>query len=302
MKKRSIAIFRLRILLIMLLWSGVVYSQTNKEVYNKTVASIGLITDKTGAVASGFFINSKTFVTNHHVTEDLDIKSAKIEMKDDRVYKVKRIVREIKVCDLAIVEISDECDDVLPLANEKYIRNNEDVYSIGNPTDEDLNVDYFHLTIGRIKKIEDDSWFYEQDEHYSHEAYVIQHTAMIKPGNSGGPLLNSRGEVIGINTFFYSDSLNYAIHVNELINILESDNIAYHKSITEKKFTKKEKKSRTLGERIEFVIERQTDIIIDYSYVVISLGLLYFAFVFFGTIMIIVYLTAFRTTKRINYY
>jgi S1-C subfamily serine protease len=286
----------------MLLWSGAVFAQSKTEVYNKTVASIGLITDKTGAVASGFFINSKTFVTNHHVTEDLDLRSAKIEMKDDRVYKVKRIVREIKVCDLAIVEITSECDDILPLADEKYIKNNDDVYSIGNPTDEDMNIDYFHLTLGRIKKIDDDSWFYDQDENYTHEAYVIQHTAMIRPGNSGGPLLNGRGEVIGINTFFYSDSLNYAIHVNELISILESDNIAYNKSLTEKKITKKEKRSRNIGERIEHVFERQTEIIEGYSFLFISIGALYFAFVFFGTIMIIVYITAFRTVKRTKYY
>ncbi len=302
MKERSIAFLRLRVLLIMLIWSGSVFSQSNKEVYNNTVASIGLITDRTGAVASGFFINSTTFVTNHHVTEDLDIKTAKIKMKDDRVYRVKRIIKEVKLCDLAIVEITKECDDILPLADNSIIKDNDDVYSIGNPTDEDMNIDYFHLTKGKIKKIDDDSWFYDQDEHFTHEAYVIQHTAMIRPGNSGGPLLNSRGEVVGINTFFYSDSSNYAIHVNELVKILESNNIAYNKSASEKKITKKETKSRNIGERFENVFERQSEIIDEYSYVFVSLGALYFAFVFFGTIMIIVYLTAFRTVKRTNYY
>ena len=131
---------------------------------------------------------------------------------------------------------------------------------------------------------------------------MIQHTAMIRPGNSGGPLLNGRGEVIGINTFFYSDSLNYAIHVNELISILESDNIAFNKSLTEKKITKKEKRSRNIGERIEHVFERQTEIIEGYSILFISIGALYFAFVFFGTIISIVYITAFKTVKRTKNY
>ncbi|MEO8512590.1 MAG: trypsin-like peptidase domain-containing protein [Ignavibacteria bacterium] len=291
---------RVLFLLILLSSLNLAYSQTNKEVYNKTVASIGLITDRTGAVASGFFINPTTFVTNNHVTEDLDVRTAKIKMKDDRVYRVKRIIKEVKLCDLAIVEITKECDDILTLA-EDNIRNNDDVYSIGNPTDEDMNIDYFHLTKGKIKKIDDDSWFYDQDEHYTHEAYVIQHTAMIRPGNSGGPLLNSRGEVVGINTFFYSDSSNYAIHVNELVKILEAGNIAYNKSASEKKITKKETRSRNIGERFENVFERQSEIVDEYSYVFVSLGTLYFAFVFFGTIMIIVYLTAFRTVKRTNY-
>ena len=291
-------------LLIFILFQALnfTYSQDNTGIYNKTVASVGLITDKTGAVASGFFVNPKIFVTNHHVTEDLDLRSAKIEMKNDRIYKVKRIIREVKLCDLAIIEISDECDDVLPLAEEKYIRNNDDVYSLGNPTDDDMNIDYFHLTKGKIKKIDDDSWFYDQDEQYTHEAYVIQHTAMIKPGNSGGPLLNSRGEVIGVNTFFYSDSLNYAIHVNELVKILESDNIAFNRSISEKKITRKERKLRTIGERVEYVFDRQNEIISEYSYVFLSLGALYFAFIFFGVIIIIVYLTAFRSVKRKVYF
>ncbi len=295
------ALIHFRLALVVLLLSGVTFAQDKTEVYRNTVASVGLITDRTGAVASGFFVNSKIFITNHHVTEDLDLRSAKIEMKDDRVFKVKRIVKEIKLNDLSIVEISSECDDALPLADESGIRYYDDVYSLGNPTDEDMNVDYFHITKGRIKKIDDDSWFYDGDENYTHEAYVIQHTAMIRPGNSGGPLLNSRGEVVGINTFFYGDSLNYAIHVNELKSILDDNNIAYNKSVGEKIFTKKEKRSRTIGERIEFVLfERQFEIIEIYSYVFISLGALYFAFIFFGIIMIIVYITAFKPVSNRN--
>lgn len=273
------------------------------DVYRNTVSAVGLITDHTGAVASGFFVNSKIFITNHHVTDDIDLRSAKIEMKDDRVYKVKKIVKEIKFCDIAIIEISSECDDNLPLADENGINYNDEVYSLGNPTDEDMNVDYFHITKGRIKKIENDSWFYDQDESYTHEAYVIQHTAIIKPGNSGGPLLNRRGEVVGINTFFYGDSLNYAIHVNELKSILEDNNITYNKSVSEKIFTKKEKRTRTIGEKIEYVIfEKQPEFFKLYAYVFISLSVLYFAFIFFGILIIIVYLTAFRTVKNTNNY
>ena len=294
--------FALNLTLSLFLITGLSYTQDKSEVYRNTVASVGLITDRTGAVASGFFINPKIFVTNHHVTEDLDLRSAKIEMKDDRVFKVKKIVKEIKVCDLAIVEISSECDDILPLADESGIEYYDDVYSLGNPTDEDMNVDYFHLTKGKIKKIDDDSWFYDGDEDYTHEAFVIQHTAMIKPGNSGGPLLNSRGEVVGVNTFFYGDSLNYAIHVNELKSILDDNNIAYNKSVGEKIFTKKEKRTRTLGERIEYVIlERQFEVFEIYSYVFVSLGALYFAFIFFGIIMIIVYVTAFKPVRYRNH-
>lgn len=280
-----------------------VFAGDNPEVYKKTISGIGLITDRTGAVASGFFINPKTFVTNHHVTDELDVKSAKIEMKDDRVYKVKKIVTEYKLGDLAIVEISDECDDILTLAENRDIGRNDIVYSIGNPTDEDMNVDYFHITKGRIKKVEDDTWFYDTESEYTHEAFVIQHTAIIKPGNSGGPLINEDGEVVGVNTFFYGDSSNYAIHVKELKELLDDNDIAYNKSsYKEKQFTVKEKKSRTIGQRFEHVFNRQNEIFEDYSVAFGVMLVFYLGFVFLGASVITVYVIVMKPKpRRIRY-
>ncbi len=290
---------RIRAIILLLFLTSFSFGQKNTEVYNKTISAIGLITDKTGAVASGFFVNSKIFVTNHHVTNDIDLKSAKIEMRDDRVFKVKKIFREYKLNDLAIVEIADECDNSLELAENTEINKNDNVFSIGNPTDEEMNVDYFHMTKGRIRKIDDDSWFYDVDNGYVHEALVIQHTAVIKPGNSGGPLLNDEGQVIGVNTFFYSDSLNYAVHVDELIEILNKNDIAYNKSVfTEKKFSVKEKKKRNFRERFEYVFERQTEIIEDYSFYFGLYLAFYYTIVMFGVILITVYVITARPKPR----
>lgn len=287
------------VILILLMHLSLLYSQGESEVYKKTIASIGLITDRSGAVASGFFINPTTFITNHHVTEDLDIRSAKIEMKNDRIFRLKRIITESKINDLAIVEIKDEAEYTLELADGERIKRNDNVYSIGNPTDEDMNIDYFHLTKGRIRKVDDDSWFYETDDRYTYEAHVIQHTAMIRPGNSGGPLLNSDGQVIGINTFFYSDSLNYAIHVDELIQLLDKNDIAYNKTVvTEKQFTKKEKKSRSLAERIVYVSKRQAEIFREYTLIFGVMLTLYYFFAFIGIFILVVYVVAFRPKPR----
>ncbi|MCI0449549.1 MAG: S1C family serine protease [Chlorobi bacterium] len=285
----------LRSIIIFIFLAHFSLAQENVEVYNKTVAAIGLITDKSGAVASGFFISPKTFVTNFHVTEDLDLRSAKIEMRDDRTFKVKKILEENKLTDLAIVEISGECDYSLELYGNGKISRNDEVYSIGNPTDEDMNVDYFHITKGRVRKIDDDSWYYDNEKNYIHEALVIQHTAMIKPGNSGGPLLNRFGQVIGVNTFFYSDSLNYAIHIDELIDILDENQIAYNKStFTEKKHTLKERKKKSLSQRFEYIIKRQKEIIKDNSVIFLLLIGLYFSFVVLGTVIITAYVISSR--------
>jgi hypothetical protein len=289
---------KLRILILFTLLGNLALAQTNIEVYEKTIASIGLITDRTGAVASGFFINPKIFVTNHHVTDDLDLKTAKIEMKDDRKFKIKKIIDEHKVNDLAIIEITTECSDVLEIAENERISRNDEVYSIGNPTDEDMNVDYFHLTKGRIRKIDDDNWYYDNDREYIHESLVIQHTAMIRPGNSGGPLLNSDGRVIGVNTFFYSDSLNYAIHIDELIEMLDENQIDYNKAtFKEKKFSLNKKKKKNIIERVEYAFQRQEEIFLRYDIIFISLVAFYYAFVFFVLLMITVYLVAVRSSK-----
>jgi hypothetical protein len=232
----------------------------------------------------------------------MDIKSAKIEMKDDRVFKVKRIVKEYKICDLAVVEISDECETVLELSEGIDIKRNDIVYSIGNPTDEDMNVDYFHMSKGRIKKVDNDTWYYDNESSYIHEAYVIQHTAIIKPGNSGGPLVNADGQVVGVNTFFYGDSSNYAIHVSELTALLDKNDIAYNKShYKEKQFTFKEKKKRTVAQRFEYVFERQREIIDEYSFIFGILLALYYGAVFFGVIIITVYVIISKpSVKRIR--
>jgi len=239
----------------------------SEAIYKKDINAIGLVTDKSGSVASGFFINENTFITNHHVSSELDLKSGKIEMKDDRVFKIKKIIREYNKQDLAIIETEEESDSYLELDEDKTIKEKDLVYSVGNPTDDWDDVSYFKMTKGTIKNIDVDSWYYDdaEDESKHHSALVIQHTAIIKPGNSGGPLLNTDGKVIGVNTFFYDDSLNYAIHVDELIKCLKKNDIKYNLAITTtktKEISKKEKKVLTFREKFEKFFENRENVIL----------------------------------------
>ncbi len=242
----------------------------SEAIYKKDISAIGLVTDKSGSVASGFFINENTFITNHHVSSELDIKSGKIEMKDDRVFKVKKIIREYNKQDLAIIETEESTDSFLELDDDKTIKESDLVYSVGNPTDDWDDVSYFKMTRGTIKKIDVDSWYYEDvnDESKNHSALVIQHTAIIKPGNSGGPLLNTDGKVVGVNTFFYDDSLNYAIHVDELIKCLKKNDIKYNEASNTinttktKEISKREKKVLTFRERFEKIFENRENVIL----------------------------------------
>ena len=217
------------------------YAADYTDVYNKCISSVGLITDNTGSVASGFFVNKNTFVTNAHVTEEIDLASAKIKMKDGRRFHVSKIIGEYKKMDLSILETTEYSDTYLPLASDKFIREGENVFSLGNPTDRDFNISYYKMTTGEISEVYKDTWNY--GDNYDHRALVIKHTAIIHEGNSGGPLVTENGEVAGVNAFFYekSDELNYAIHTDELINILKDNGVQYTldtKTITpEKQYT-----------------------------------------------------------------
>ncbi|CAN5640760.1 hypothetical protein BH10BAC5_BH10BAC5_01560 [soil metagenome] len=197
------------------------------DVYNKCISSVGLITDNTGSVASGFFINKNTFITNAHVTEEIDLTTAKIKMKDGRKFHVSKIIGEYKKMDLSILETTEMSDTYLPLASDKFIKEGENVFSLGNPTDRDFNISYYKMTTGEISEVYKDTWNY--GDNYDHKALVIKHTAIIHEGNSGGPLVTEDGEVAGVNAFFYdrSDELNYAIHTDELISILKDNGIQY---------------------------------------------------------------------------
>lgn len=256
------------------------------EVYDAAVSAVGFISDKTGAIASGFFINENTFITNFHVTDELDERTAKIKMKDGTTFKIKSILKEYRTLDLSIITINSDSHSSLELENYHEPERNDDVYSIGNPTDNKDHIEYYKMTKGRIKKIRDDEWFYDNESKDLHRAYVIQHTAIIKPGNSGGPLLNKDGKVIGINTFFYDDSLNYAIHVDELIKILNNNRISYNEAGFKKETIKRK---MTLKERFEYVFEQQNQFINEYSYFLASAVLLYYMIVMFGAITVFTY-------------
>jgi len=220
------------VLLLLFSFSGLnSFAQQDSAVYTSTVNAVGLITDNTGIVASGFFVNGNTFITNYHVSNELNIDSAVIDMKDGREFTLKKVIFQSYEKDLAILETWQTASSYLILAGNTGIKEREEVYSIGNPTDENFTTSYYALTEGRINDIFDDVWHYVTERWDSpdrfHSAYVIKHSASIKPGSSGGPLLNSNGEVVGINAFYFNEYVNYAIHVSELKKYLKENNIKY---------------------------------------------------------------------------
>ncbi len=159
---------------------------------------------------SGFFIDSEgTIVTNFHV---IDLAQAiSVEMDNGASYPVTEIVDFSNLYDLAILKIDVTDHPYLELA-EKDARTGEQVYAVGSA----LGTLTGTFTGGMVSSTK---------RTYG-EIDCIQMDAAISPGNSGGPLVNVYGEVVGINTASYTrgENLNLAIKVSELDRLAKDKN------------------------------------------------------------------------------
>jgi serine protease Do len=142
------------------------------------------------SAGSGFFISSDgELLTNNHVVENAD--QLEIRLKDGSRYAVKVVGRD-PATDVALIRVvkPDREFPVLPLGESKAARVGEWVMAVGNPLNMDHTVTVGVVSAkGRVLGISDTSF-----ENF------IQTDAAINFGNSGGPLVDLQGQVIGINT------------------------------------------------------------------------------------------------------
>lgn len=174
-------------------------------------------------IGSGFIISKDgIIITNKHVI--LDTKASYTILTDNNEeYDVTKIYRD-PLNDLAILKI--EAVGLVPLAlgDSSKLKLGQLAIAIGTPLGEFQNTITTGIVSGLGRGITAESPFQGFVEELSN---VIQTDAAISPGNSGGPLLNSSGQVIGVNTAIAGDGQNigFAIPVNivkELISTFES--------------------------------------------------------------------------------
>jgi len=216
------------------LFSILCYSQDASKIFETCVKSVGYITDDDNGNGSGFFINKNTFITNYHITSQLNIKNAFIKLKDGNIVRIKKIIKENSKVDLSILE-TDNTNDYLLLANPDSVRAGEKVYAIGNPH-ATRQVYEFTITEGIVNNVKNEEIKVGGygSKRFTISSLVILHSASLNPGNSGSPLLNRKGEVIGINSFYnpFGNNLFFAIHIKELIDLLNNNNIPYNNQTT----------------------------------------------------------------------
>jgi serine protease Do len=141
-------------------------------------------------VGSGFVIEDDGYiVTNNHVVDDAE--SVKVRLADEREFDAE-IVGTDPQTDLALIKIEATGLPELPLGDSDAVRVGEDVIAVGNPFGLGGTV-----TRGIVSAI-------ARDINAGPYVDFIQTDAAINRGNSGGPLLNLEGEVIGVNSAIYS--------------------------------------------------------------------------------------------------
>jgi S1-C subfamily serine protease len=180
---------------------------TASDIYNSSKAKVVLLMtyDKSYipvAQGSGFFINKNTLVTNYHVIEGSHTVELKVIGEDDFI-KGAKIISASKKHDIAIIETKEDHSFFeIDSLNAESIGSK--IYTIGNPR-------------GLEGTISDGIISAKRKEDFD----LIQITAPISPGNSGGPLINEKGKVIGVSTYsiLNSQNINFAVpikYINEI--------------------------------------------------------------------------------------
>lgn len=167
----------------------------------------GLPERRARSAGSGVIIDASKgyIVTNHHVVKDAE--RIAVTLKDGRQIEA-RLVGSDAGTDIGLVKIEAQKISALPLGNSDDLRVGDVVLAIGNPFGLGQTV-----TSGIVSALGRSG--------LSAEAYedFIQTDAPINPGNSGGALINSKGELIGINSAILAPSggnvgIGFAVPVN----------------------------------------------------------------------------------------
>ena len=161
---------------------------------------------------SGFIVSPDgVILTNAHVVRDA--KEVTVKLQDRREYRARVLGSDPKT-DVAVLKIEAHNLPVVPIGKSSELKVGEWVLAIGSPFGLDSTVTA-GVVSAKGRSLPDDS-----------NVPFIQTDVAVNPGNSGGPLFNTRGEVVGINSQIYSQTggyqgLSFAIPIDVAYRIKE---------------------------------------------------------------------------------
>ncbi len=185
---------------------------TSEEIAQNALGATVLLTmtdadDRAIAYGSGFFVLSNVIATNFHVIDGAHGGTAR-RVAQNKSYTLGRILKSDEIQDLALIEVSAPGVEPVPIGDSgsRSLRIGAKVYVAGNP------LGYWWGTFSE--------GIVSARRRWGDGAERLQMTAPISPGSSGGPVLNERGEVIGVSVASSSDdraqNINFAVPSSEL--------------------------------------------------------------------------------------
>lgn len=159
------------------------------------------------SLGSGFFVRPDVVVTNYHVIEGAYAGVAKIVGKTS-IYDIEGVVGVDRTKDLVLLKLTAVSGKPLVLADISKIEVGQEVFALGNPKGLEGTISAGIISGSSLRKVENEN--------------LIQITAPISPGSSGGPVVNRKGEVIGVavSSLESGQNLNFAIPASYLAILL----------------------------------------------------------------------------------
>ena len=174
----------------------------------------------TRGLGSGFIISPDgTILTNAHVVDGAS--EVTVKLTDRREFKAK-VLGSDKMSDIAVIKIDAKNLPVVALGSSDKLNVGEWVVAIGSPFGFENSVTAGNVS-AKARALPSDSYPF------------IQTDVPVNPGNSGGPLFNLKGEVVGINSQIFSESggfqgISFAVPIDLALNV--KDQLVAHGKVT----------------------------------------------------------------------
>jgi hypothetical protein len=185
---------------------AVVVAPSTEDLLAKALPAV-VVVEASNLRGSAFFVDGRRLLTNHHVIAGQSW--VKLRLADNSTLNA-RILASSQEFDLAVLGLMDPGPDrpFLALGTVQEVRPGQEVLAIGTP----LGVFQNTVTRGIVSSLR------QLDK-----VVVLQTDTALNPGNSGGPLLDRSGRVVGINTLSFrgSQGLNFAVAVDHAKALME---------------------------------------------------------------------------------
>lgn len=232
---------------ILLLLGVIFFGGTNQAATGEGLSDIGAVaqavkpsvvliegvTSNGTSYGTGFFLTSDGYIaTNYHVLQKAQ--TVRVTLSSGKRYTAT-LIGEYAQDDLAVVKIEGAGFPVLKCGDSDALRVGDLAIAVGNPSGAEGGWTTTHGIISALDRRVENSV-----ENFSGVMKMIQTDAPVNPGNSGGPLCNANGEVIGIVTqkLLGYEAIGFAIPINEakrtLDAIMAGTTDSFESTVTEK--------------------------------------------------------------------